>query len=67
MGDYIVVGDKFGFLHYFTQDEGKYVSRIEVGGNDEDEAIYNAPVFAEGQLIVQTRDGEVARISVPGA
>lgn len=65
VGDYIVVGDKFGFLHYFTQDEGKYVSRLEVGDDDEDEAIYNAPVFADGQLVVQTRDGEIVRISLP--
>ena len=65
VGDYVVAGDKFGFLHYFTQDEGKYVSRIAVGDDDEDEAIYNAPVFADGQLVVQTRDGEVARISTP--
>lgn len=65
VGDYIVVGDKFGFLHWFTQDEGKYVSRMEVGDDDEDEGIYAAPVYQDGLLIVQTRDGEINLISTP--
>lgn len=65
VGDYIVVGDKFGFLHYFTQDEGKYVSRLEVGGDDEDEGIYNAPVVVGEAMVVQTRDGVVNMVSVP--
>jgi outer membrane protein assembly factor BamB len=65
IGEYIVVGDKFGFLHWFTQDEGKYVSRIEVGGDDEDEGIYAAPVYQDSLLVVQTRDGTINRISKP--
>lgn len=64
VGDYIAVGDKFGYLHYFTQDEGKYVSRIEVG-RGENEAIYNEPVFIDGLLVVQTRDGEISVLSTP--
>lgn len=63
--DYVVVGDKFGFLHYFSQDEGKYVSRIAVGDDDEDEALYTAPIYADGILIVQTRDGQLKRLSTP--
>lgn len=65
IGDYIAVGDKFGFLHYFTQDEGKYVSRIAVGDDDEDESLYTAPIFADNILVVQTRDGQLKRLSVP--
>ncbi|WP_371196142.1 outer membrane protein assembly factor BamB [Glaciecola sp. SC05] len=65
VGDHIVVGDKFGFLHWFTQDEGKYVSRMEVGDDDEDEGIYVAPIYQDSVLVVQTRDGEVNRISTP--
>ncbi|MFT6269406.1 MAG: outer membrane protein assembly factor BamB [Alphaproteobacteria bacterium] len=64
LGDYIVLGDKFGYLHYFTQDEGKYVSRIAIG-DDEDEAVYNAPVYVDGSFIVQTRDGEIISLSTP--
>ncbi|MFC4701892.1 outer membrane protein assembly factor BamB [Glaciecola siphonariae] len=65
VGDYLVVGDKFGFLHWFTQDEGKYVSRMEVGDDDEDEGIYTAPVYQDNILVVQTRDGVVSVISTP--
>ncbi len=65
VGDYIVIGDKFGFLHYLTQDEGKYVSRIAIGDNDEDESIYTAPVYKDGLFVVQTRDGEVSVVSTP--
>ncbi|MDT0595864.1 outer membrane protein assembly factor BamB [Glaciecola petra] len=65
VGDYVVAGDKFGFLHFFTQDEGKYVARIEVGDDDEDESLYHAPVFQDGVLMVQTRDGELTRVSIP--
>lgn len=65
VGDYIVLGDKFGFLHWFTQDEGRYVSRMEVGNDDEDEGIYVAPIFQDNLLVVQTRDGEVNLISTP--
>lgn len=65
IGDYIAVGDKFGYLHYFTQDEGKYVSRMEVGDDDEDESVYSPPVFVDNILMVQTRDGQLKRLSVP--
>ncbi|MBT1452374.1 outer membrane protein assembly factor BamB [Glaciecola sp. XM2] len=65
VGDYIVTGDKFGFLHWFTQDEGKYVSRLEVGDDDLDEGIYAAPVYQDGLLVVQLRNGNVSLISTP--
>lgn len=65
VGEYIVVGDKFGFLHWFTQDEGEYVSRLKVGDDDEDEGLYAAPVYKDGLLVVQLRDGDVALVSTP--
>ncbi|MFT4655169.1 MAG: outer membrane protein assembly factor BamB [Kangiellaceae bacterium] len=64
VGDYIVLGDKFGYLHYFTQDEGKYVSRIAVGDGEKG-ALYNEPVYADGLFVIQTRDGEVSLLSTP--
>nr|WP_241664419.1 outer membrane protein assembly factor BamB [Ningiella ruwaisensis] len=65
VGEYIVVGDKFGFLHWFTQSEGEYVSRLAIGDDDQDEGIYVEPVYQDGVLIVQTRDGVISRVSVP--
>lgn len=65
VGDYIVVGDNYGFLHWLTQEEGSMVARLNVGGDDEDEGIYAAPV-AEGQVIyTQTRAGELVAIETP--
>jgi outer membrane protein assembly factor BamB len=65
VGEYVVSGDKFGYLHYFTQDEGKYVSRIAIGDDDEDEGIYVEPLFQDGKIIVQTRDGEIVVVRPP--
>jgi len=64
-GDYVVVGDMYGFVHWFTQDEGKLVARLEVGGDDEDEAIFTAPISAENTLYVTTREGKLAAITQP--
>lgn len=64
-GDYIVVGDKYGFVHWFTQDEGKLVAQLEVGDDDEDEGIYTHPVSADGFLYVKTREGRLAAITNP--
>jgi outer membrane protein assembly factor BamB len=64
-GEYVVVGDKFGFVHWFTQDEGKLVAQLEVGGDDEDEAIFTAPISAENTLYVKTREGKLAAITQP--
>lgn len=63
--EYVVVGDKFGFVHWFTQDEGKLVAQLEVGGDDEDEAIFTAPISAENTLYVITREGKLAAITQP--
>ena len=64
-GDYIVVGDEYGFVHWFSQDEGKLVARLEVGEDDEDEGIFTGPVSDDGVLYVQTRDGKIAAVTQP--
>lgn len=63
--DYVVVGDKFGFLHWINQSDGEIVARLEVGDNDEEEAIYAAPVVGGNLLFTQTRDGELVAVSTP--
>lgn len=62
-GDYVVVGDMYGFVHWFTQDEGQLVARLEVGGDDEDEAIFTAPISAENTIYVTTREGKLTAIT----
>ncbi|AEP29164.1 outer membrane protein assembly factor BamB [Brumicola nitratireducens] len=64
-GDYVVVGDMFGFIHWFTKDEGKLVAQLAVGDDDEDEAIFTGPISAENILYVQTRDGKIAAVIQP--
>lgn len=63
--DYVVVGDKFGFLHWINQSDGEIVARLEVGDDDEEEAIYAAPVVGGDLLFTQTRDGELVAVSTP--
>jgi outer membrane protein assembly factor BamB len=65
VGKYIVAGDKYGYLHWFDQADGKLVARLEVGGDDEDESIYHSPVEDNNILYTQTRDGKLMAIKTP--
>ncbi|QJR82044.1 outer membrane protein assembly factor BamB [Alteromonas pelagimontana] len=65
IGNYIVVGDKWGFLHWVNQETGKVEARLDLGGDDEDEAIYAAPVKVGDAIVTITRDGTVASITTP--
>ncbi|MGS2721871.1 outer membrane protein assembly factor BamB [Paraglaciecola aestuariivivens] len=65
VGNYLVAGDKYGYLHWFDQADGKIVSRMEVGGDDEDEGIYYSPVVDGHTLYTQTRDGKLVAIETP--
>jgi outer membrane protein assembly factor BamB len=65
VGNYLVAGDKFGYLHWFDQVDGKIVARLEVGDDDEDEGIYHSPVVDGDILYTQTRDGKLVAIKTP--
>ncbi|MEP7702885.1 outer membrane protein assembly factor BamB [Paraglaciecola sp. 25GB23A] len=65
VGEYLVAGDKYGFLHWFNQSDGKIVSRIAVGDDDEDESIYSAPVVDGNVIYTQTRDGKLVAVQTP--
>ena len=67
VGDYLVVGDKWGFLHWVDQSSGKIVARYDLGGDDEDESVYVAPIVVGDNIIAITRDGTVAAITSPTA
>ncbi|WP_412972490.1 outer membrane protein assembly factor BamB [Glaciecola sp. MF2-115] len=62
-GEHVVLGDKYGFVHWFTQEEGKLVAQLEVGDDDEDEAIFTGPISDGNTLYVKTREGKLAAIS----
>lgn len=55
-GDYAVVGDFDGYVHWLRLDNGQFAARMRVGG----EAVKAAPVVADGVLLVQNIDGEVS-------
>ena len=57
-GRAVVVGDKEGYLHFLSREEGAMLARINLG--DQDRA---APVVAGANLIVQTRDGKLVALT----
>jgi outer membrane protein assembly factor BamB len=65
VGEYVVVGDNWGFLHWIEQESGKVVARLDVGGDDEDDAIFAAPVNVDGNVIAVTRSGEIVSVRIP--
>ena len=54
-GDYVVVGDLEGYLYFMSLNDGTIVCQHEV----DDSAIYTAPLVADGNLYVSTRDGDL--------
>lgn len=60
-GDYVVVGDSFGYLHWLDKSDGKVVSRIELDST----GFYISAIGQDNKIIVQTRDGELTAIETP--
>ncbi|MGN7917729.1 outer membrane protein assembly factor BamB [Lysobacter antibioticus] len=54
-GDYAVVGDFDGYVHWLKLDNGEFAARARVGGK----LLRAAPVVADGVLIVQNVEGEL--------
>lgn len=55
--DYIVVGDRHGYLHFINILTGVTEGRLEVGDD-----VYTAPVVADDTLYVQLRDGTLLAV-----
>jgi len=55
-GDFAVVGDFEGYLHWLRMDNGDFGARVRVGRD----AIRAAPIVADGVLVVQTVDGNLS-------
>lgn len=61
--DYLVVGDSFGFLHFFKRKDGEFAGRFSVDGTP----LTAAPVvLPDGSIVVQTTGGKVVRYSISG-
>ncbi|QDP02881.1 outer membrane protein assembly factor BamB [Thalassotalea sp. PS06] len=61
VGDYVVVGDVEGYLHWLSKTDGTIVARYRVDNS----AIYVTPVVSEGLIYAQSRDGELQVIKTP--
>ena len=55
-GDYAVVGDYEGYLHWLRLADGAFAARIDAGGD----AIRANPVVVDGILVVQSTGGELS-------
>ncbi|HVR80561.1 MAG TPA: outer membrane protein assembly factor BamB [Luteimonas sp.] len=55
-GDYAVVGDFDGYLHWLKLADGALAARMRAGGD----AVRAAPVVADGVLVVQTTGGQLS-------
>jgi outer membrane protein assembly factor BamB len=54
-GDYVLVGDYDGYLHWLKLENGEFAARARAGGD----AFRAAPVVADGIALVQNTDGEL--------
>ena len=58
-GDYAVVGDLEGVIHWMRLNDGAFAARSSVGG-----AVTGQPAVADGILVVQTIEGQLAAFSI---
>lgn len=65
MGDYVVVGDRFGFLHWLNQEDGEIVARYSAGRNDDDRSVFVAPLVIDNRVYAMTRKGRIVALSIP--
>jgi outer membrane protein assembly factor BamB len=61
-GDYAVVGDLEGVVHWLDLGDGAFAARAEVG-----DAVRATPVVADGILLVQDIEGELTAFRLGGA
>ncbi|CAM4039555.1 outer membrane protein assembly factor BamB [Pseudoalteromonas byunsanensis] len=60
-GEYIVLGDQEGNLHWLDKQSGQLVSRESFDSS----GFFTEPVKADDKLILYTRDGEVSAVKIP--
>ena len=58
--DFVVVGDKEGYLHGLSREDGSYAARIKLDGG----AINASPIQLDDGLLVQTQSGSLYSLSI---
>lgn len=61
VGNYLVVGDFEGYLHFIDRNDGSIAGRIEI----DSDGLYSQPLVIDGKIYVQGRSGKVVRIVLP--
>ena len=61
VGDYVVVADFEGYLHWLNNETGEIVARY----HHDSSGIYTTPTVANETLFVQSRDGSLIAIKTP--
>ena len=61
VGNYVVVGDFEGYVHWIEQDSGDIVARYHVDGS----GLHSTPTVVDDLVIVQSRDGDLEAIKTP--
>jgi outer membrane protein assembly factor BamB len=61
VGDYVVVGDFEGYLHWLNSETGDMVAQYHVDSS----GIYATPVVHDGIIYTQSRDGDLQAIKTP--
>jgi outer membrane protein assembly factor BamB len=61
VGNYVVVGDFEGYLHWLDQTTGEIVSRYHIDGS----GVHTAPTVHKGIIYSQSRDGDLEAIKTP--
>lgn len=59
-GDMLVVGDNDGYLHWFSKEDGKYLTRVHL----DSKGIETAPILMDGALYALGRGGKIAVYSM---
>jgi len=62
LGDYVVVGDYQGYLHWLSREDGRLVGRVRTDSS----GIMSRPIVHEGRLYVLGNGGRVAAVSPEG-
>jgi len=61
VGDYVVVGDFEGYLHWIAQESGELVARHQVDSS----GIHATPTVSNNIVFSQSRDGDLQAIKIP--
>lgn len=60
-GNFVVVGDLEGYLHWMRVEDGQFVGRYQT----DDSRILVPPVFADNRLVVYNNSGQVTVLAAP--